>query len=61
MADDVWRGSGMKTAQRVAEAKLEMLKASRHRNRFKGWALIVGLGAEVVAVAFVAAAVAVVL
>ena len=41
-------------------AKLEMLKTSRQRNRFKGWALIVGFCAEAVAVALVAAAVAVV-
>jgi hypothetical protein len=61
VADDVWRGAGVKTAQRVAEAKLEMLKTSRQRNRFKGWALIVGFCAEAVAVALVAAAVAVVL
>lgn len=61
VADEVWRGSGVKTAQRLAEAKLEMLKTSRQRNRFKGWALIVGFVAETVAVALVAAAVAVVL
>jgi hypothetical protein len=38
-----------------------MLKTSRRRNRFKGWALIGGFAAEVVAVALVAVAVAVVL
>ena len=61
VADDVWRGRGATTAQRVARAKLAMLSTSRKRNRFKGWALIVGFVAEVVAVALVAAAVAVVL
>jgi hypothetical protein len=61
VADDVWRGSGVKTAQRLADAKLGMLKTSRERNRFKGFALIVGFAAEAVAVALVAAAVAVVL
>lgn len=61
VADDVWRGPGATTAQRLAKAKLEMLKTSRQRNRFKGWALIVGFAAEVVAVALVAVAVAVVL
>lgn len=61
LADDVWRGSGVKTAQRIAAAKLEMLKTSRQRNRFKGWALIVGFAAEVLGVALVAGAVAKVL
>lgn len=61
VADDVWRGRGATTAQRIAKAKLDMLKTSRRRNRFKGWALIGGFAAEVVAVALVAVAVAVVL
>jgi hypothetical protein len=61
VADDIWRGSGVKTAQRIAEAKLKMLTKSRARTRFKGWALIVGFLAELIAVALVAIAVAKVL
>jgi hypothetical protein len=61
VADEIWRGSGIKTSQRIGEAKLKMLKKSRDRTRFKGWALIVGFAAEVIAVALVAAAVAKVL
>lgn len=60
-ADDIWRGSGVKTAQRIAEAKLTVLKTSRASNRFKSRALIIGFAAEVVAVVLVAAAVLIVL
>ena len=61
LADDVWRGRGVTTARRLAEAKLAMLETSRNGNRLKGGALIVGFAAELLAVALVAAAVAVVL
>jgi hypothetical protein len=61
LADEIWTGSGIKTSQRIAEGKLKMLKRSRKRTRFKGWALILGLLAEVAAVALLGAAVWVVL
>lgn len=61
LADDVWRGRGATTARRLAEAKLAMLETSRRGNGFKGAALIVGFATELVAVALVAVAVAVVL
>jgi hypothetical protein len=61
VADDVWRGSGVKTAQRIAEAKLVMLKKARQSTSLKAVALTVGLTAEAVAVALIAAAAAVVL
>jgi hypothetical protein len=61
VADDIWRGSGVKTAQRIAKAKLLMLRKARQSTRLKAVALTVGLTAEAVAVALVAAAVTVVL
>jgi hypothetical protein len=57
VGDQVWRGSGVKTAQRIAEAKLSMLERARSKTRFKGWMLIVGFLAEGAAITLVAAAV----
>lgn len=57
VADEIWQGSGLKTSQRIAEAKLKMLKTARSRTTVKGFALIVGYFAEVAAVALLALAV----
>jgi hypothetical protein len=57
VADEIWRGSGLKTSQRIAEAKLQMLQTARSRTTIKGYSVIVGYLAEVAAVALLAVAV----